>query len=566
VLGTIPEMKDSKNTFVVSFEVPPQSTLGGLRQWCELLDAPLREALHDRPLTGSPQEAVLWVNQVLTLAWGFLHVLRVPLFDPIEVLRCEPSEKRTDGWDATCRTPDVSLVPLSLLVGVLKVAFRLAPSLNKASIDDEPNRDRFFAAIDKEVIRAFSKFKPNGKSTFEVLRAAHHLGVPYLALPGNVVQLGWGARSRRIDRSTTDHDSAMGMRWTQNKLLSARLLRLAGLPAPTHFKVDKLDQAKEVADRMGYPVVVKPADLERGEGVSVDVREETLESAFNVAHKRSPRKLVLVEQQVPGVCHRLFIAAGKLLYAVKRLPIGLYADGRSTIRALVEAECKAQHLMPPWKRSGLRPLDDLALHILRRQAWGPESIPESGRFVALRRIETTEWGGVDEDVTKEIHPDNVLAAVRASQIFGLEVAGVDMISPDIRQPWHSNRAVINEINYAPLLGGGAISRTYLERYLHLILKDRGRIPVQVYPDNDMGRVAARTCWLDWRIQGLQAYLLDVAAVWDEQEQRVPLSGNDPIDRLKSLLMWSSVEALVVIASSAEPTCEAEMHRILNVEK
>ena len=46
--------------------------------------------------------------------------------------------------------------------------------------------------------------------------------------------------------------------------------------------------------------MVKPSDLERGEGVTVgDVQADNLEAAFNRAVKRSPSKRVLIEQQVP---------------------------------------------------------------------------------------------------------------------------------------------------------------------------------------------------------------------------------------------------------------------------
>ena len=52
--------------------------------------------------------------------------------------------------------------------------------------------------------------------------------------------------------------------------------------------------------------MIKPADLERGEGVAVDVQPGNLEAAFNDAIKRSPSKTE-EEEQVTGVCHRLFV-------------------------------------------------------------------------------------------------------------------------------------------------------------------------------------------------------------------------------------------------------------------
>ena len=93
----------------------------------------------------------------------------------------------------------------------------------------------------------------------------------------------------------------------------------------------------------------------------------------------------------------------------------------------------------------------MAIQMLSRQRLTADSVPEKRKFVALRRIETTAWGGVDEDVTSSLHPDNVKVAVDASKLFGLEVAGIDIVSPNITQPWHSNGAIINEVNFAPLL-------------------------------------------------------------------------------------------------------------------
>ena len=67
----------------------------------------------------------------------------------------------------------------------------------------------------------------------------------------------------------------------------------------------------------------------------------------------------------------------------------------------------------------------------------------------------------DEDVTDIIHPDNLAdIALRAASLFGLNVAGIDIITPDIRMASHQNGAIINEVNFAPLLGGDIFQRPY----------------------------------------------------------------------------------------------------------
>jgi D-alanine-D-alanine ligase-like ATP-grasp enzyme len=390
-----------------------------------------------------------------------------------------------------------------------------------------------------------------GKSTIEVLRVAHRLNIPYFPLPGGIFQVGMGSAGCRIDRSTTDQDSALGMRWTKSKMLTAQLLRQGGLPAPRHVAVNSVEQAKKASEHIGFPLVVKPSDLERGEGVTVDVQADNLEAAFNEAVKRSPSKTALIEQQVTGVCHRLFVLDGKLLYAVRRLPIGVYADGRSTIRDLVSAECQVQNRMPPWKRSGIRPLDDLAIHMLRRQGWTAESTPPIGRFVALRRIETTVWGGVDEDVTETIHPDNVKAAIEASKLFGLQVAGVDIISQDITQPWHSNGAIINEVNYAPLLGGGEISRSHIPSFLNTLIRNGGRIPIHVHVGGSDALDPAREEWKQMVSSGLRAALVSSQQILlsDGRTKVMPLAGL--YARCRSLILSPDIDALVLVVQDDE---------------
>ena len=49
-------------------------------------------------------------------------------------------------------------------------------------------------------------------------------------------------------------------------------------------------------------------------------------------------------------------------------------------------------------------------------------------------------GGINVDVTDGVHPEVAACAVRAAQVVGLEVAGVDMVAREIGRPWKS-RAV-----------------------------------------------------------------------------------------------------------------------------
>jgi cyanophycin synthetase len=444
------------------------------------------------------------------------------------------------------------------LLKLIREAFKLAEWACQADIESPAQREEGFKRIETHALKDLSTHAPFGKSTFEVLRVAHHMGIPYRALPAGVFQLGWGRHARLIHRSTTDQDSAIGLHLTRDKFLTAQVLRQASLPAPEHHKARTQGEAEQWATHIGYPVVVKPADLERGEGVTVDVTPSTLATAFETAHRLSPSKTVLIERQVQGVCHRLFIAQGQLLYAVKRLPMGVYGDGRSSINALVQAEYDAQMKRPPWMRSGVSSLHPLPLETLQRQGWSPSDVVPAGLFVALRRIESTAWGGVDEDVTQTAHPDNVQAAIRATKLFGLDVAGVDLICEDITQAWYTHGGVINEVNYAPLLGGGEISRQHLPLYLSRLLKHQGRIPIETLVGEQATWAQGLARWQHWVEAGFPVYLTDGQQTLNPQGHVHPMARQPLREQVQALLMDRAVGALVVVVG-IEHTREHKAH-------
>lgn len=527
------------------FTAPAELNLKTFHAWCAVL-------LPDwSPASAKGKEPVqLWLQGVLALARELLQVAGVPVFDLPQVLSCTRPAAKGGQWTASVTMPVLEQLHDKTYETALNVALRSAQQISNRPVTPE-NCQALFAALEKQGVEPLRKLNPFGKSTIHVLRAAHARGVPFSHLGAGIFQLGWGARARRVDRSTTARDSAIGLRLSQNKVTTAALLRRAGLPAPVHEAVPSLQAARAVAERIGWPVVVKPADRERGEGVTVDTGPEGLEAAFAVAHKLSPRKQVIVERQVEGTCHRLFIAGGRLLYAVKRLPMGVYGDGARSVAELVAAEVALQGARPGWQRSEIRPIDEMARSTLAAAGLTEASVPPAGRFVALRRIETTAWGGVDEEVTQTLHPENLRVALAAARLFGLDVAGIDIISPDITQPWHSNGAIINEVNYAPLLGGAEISRRYIPQYLDRLIEGDGRIPVEVYVGDDQAIRAAERRYKELAGQGIAVCVTTHRQTIGAGGQPLVLSAQGLYARTRALVLAPEVEVLLIVVQSDE---------------
>src|SRR3546814_10167996 len=72
--------------------------------------------------------------------------------------------------------------------------------------------------------------------------------------------------------------------------------------------------------------------------------------------------------------------------------------------------------------------------MLRRQGKSLESVPLLGEIVGLRGTANLSSGGTAIDRTDEIHPENALVAEQAAMTIGLDIAGIDFLSPDISRP------------------------------------------------------------------------------------------------------------------------------------
>ena len=111
---------------------------------------------------------------------------------------------------------------------------------------------------------------------------------------------------------------------------------------------------------------------------------------------------------------------------------------------------------------------DADLHrCLEKQNLSLDDVPASGRSVPLKSITNLSRGGEQISVEDKIHPENYALCRRIARIMRLDVLGVDLLSPDLSQPWYSNGTAICEVNAQPQLGAGRtpVYWAFLQRYL-----------------------------------------------------------------------------------------------------
>src|SRR5690606_21687408 len=103
-------------------------------------------------------------------------------------------------------------------------------------------------------------------------RAAYELEIPLLEMHGAFLQAGYGTNGVALSGSITEETSSIGVHFAREKSKANALLARAGFPIAEGGLVRDLAHAHQLAEALGYPVVVKPADRDGGMAVSSDIR------------------------------------------------------------------------------------------------------------------------------------------------------------------------------------------------------------------------------------------------------------------------------------------------------
>lgn len=330
------------------------------------------------------------------------------------------------------------------------LAVALLHSLLPAELkpNDFPAGWSFETARD-EYIRSAQR-RALGPSTASIVRAAADRGIPWIRLnEQSLIQLGYGKHQRRIQATVTSSTPHIAVELASDKEETNRILGSLGLPVPKQRLVQGEDAAVAAARRIGFPVVVKPYNANHGRGVSIHLTsEEQVRVAFQKAREHS--RSVIVESFITGADHRMLVINGELVAASRREPGHVVGDGLHSVEALVATvNTDPRRGIGHEKVLTRIELDHEAERCMASKGYTKESVPPEGEVVHLRLTANLSTGGTASDVTDVVHPDNVEMAVRAIKAIGLDVGGVDFLTPNIAQSYKEHGGAICEVNAAP---------------------------------------------------------------------------------------------------------------------
>ncbi|MCB2130625.1 MAG: cyanophycin synthetase [Rhodobacteraceae bacterium] len=333
----------------------------------------------------------------------------------------------------------------------IRLLMHLLPAELKSQVDYEFDPEFDFADELKSFV-LMAQRKEFGPSTGSLVRAAEDRDIPWIRLNDNsLVQFGHGKFQQRIQATITSETKHIAVEISCDKEDTHNMLSDLGLPVPQQRLVYSPTQAVRAAKRIGYPVVVKPLDGNHGRGVSINLTEDAqVETAFHEAKSHSKSRGILVESFVTGLDHRMLVVNGELVAVAKRVPGHVIGDGKHTIAELIEiVNSDPRRGIGHEKVLTNLELDNQAERLMEAAGHSAETVLPMGETFYLRSTANLSTGGTAIDMTDVCHPDNKDMAERTIKSVGLDVGGVDFLTPDITKSYKDIGGAIVEVNAAP---------------------------------------------------------------------------------------------------------------------
>lgn len=327
-------------------------------------------------------------------------------------------------------------------------AGKLALDVVEACAEDEVEDLEFQDRLDD--LKRYREKWGLGPSTKAIVDAAVARGIPFVRLnEKSFVMLGTGVHQKRVQATIASTTAHLGVEIAGDKDLTKRLLSGHGVPVPKGEVVEDEEDAVAVGEKLGFPVVVKPLDASHGRGVLTNIHSEgELRSAYQEALKF--RDEVIVEKFLEGSDFRFVVVQGRFICAAQRVPAFVVGDGKGTIEGLV-AETNKDPLRGIGHEKVLTriEIDEQTLALLARKKMSPRTVPEKGETVYLKTTANLSTGGIARDVTDLVHPSNIHMVERVARIVGLDIAGIDVVSPTVEHPLAEVGGGVVEVNAAP---------------------------------------------------------------------------------------------------------------------
>jgi len=231
------------------------------------------------------------------------------------------------------------------------------------------------------------------------------------------------------------------------------ILQAANFPCAEGERFSKIKPALAYAEKLGFPLVVKPNNSSLSKHIACDIQNEAdLKKAICVAQIINP--YFIVEKFIKGDTHRVTLVNHEMAGCCMREASNVTGDGAHTIAELIEIKNKHPRRGEAYQKNfTLHKIaaDENAQFFLAKQGLTFESVLPKWNRVYLRDKIILKCGADIHDKTDEVHPDNIALFQKVSRLCEAPLVGLDFICQDISQPYHQQECAVLEANSLPYI-------------------------------------------------------------------------------------------------------------------
>ncbi|NMM61574.1 cyanophycin synthetase [Clostridium sp. P21] len=302
---------------------------------------------------------------------------------------------------------------------------------------------------DLNLLKSILREEELGPSTLSIIKEVKKRNIPITKLgEGSMFQLGYGRNSKIMEATIDGNTKTVAVDIACDKLLTKELLYNQCLPVAEGGLVRNSLELLTKANRIEYPVVLKPRYGNQGKGVIVNIKND--KEAIRAYRSLSENfDNIIIEKNIFGKDYRVCVVDGEVVAVSQKIPPYVIGDGIRSVKQLIDQLNKdlrrgEGHEKPLTK---IKVDEELKITILKK-GYNLESVIRKGEKLILRETANLSTGGEAIDCTDDICEENIEMCKRAAKTIDLNICGIDVCCSDISKPIGKDGAII-EVNAAP---------------------------------------------------------------------------------------------------------------------
>ncbi|MCK7597608.1 hypothetical protein M0G74_10050 [Microbulbifer sp. CAU 1566] len=272
---------------------------------------------------------------------------------------------------------------------------------------------------------------------------------------GRLLEVEYNGRVCHMLETETTNTSLLAYRMLKDKRVARSLFERIRVNTAVGAAFSSQDRsaALEKVKELGL-AVIKPADGNKGRGVSVGVTTENFDDAWRSALAATHSQILVEQCFENGVEARYCVIDGECVAVHSRMPPSVTGDGVSSIQELNDRRNELLLKLNPSRRNTEAIIDEHRKNLLAGLGFSLDSVPAFGEKVILDWKAGISTGGDAQNITSQVHPEMIrIAESIALAIPGLDICGVDILARDHAIKPSDENYIVLEANTRPGLSG-----------------------------------------------------------------------------------------------------------------